>query len=65
MHLNELKKKISAALPEDHPLQKDVEEFQAEPHTELVHILEMIGDWKRGIRDWSEVQDVIDNIEIE
>jgi hypothetical protein len=61
--------KLEAALPKDHPLLADymvlaeggrqLTDTEQDYRDSVEHVFEVIEDWGRGIRDWSEVQDAI------
>lgn len=58
MHRNTFKEELKKALPEGHPLVDKVDEI-ATGTDGVDSIVDVIEDWKRGMRDWSEVENVI------
>lgn len=64
MTTNELKEKLSKVIPAEHPVWQILEGFdglkKATDIQDLVRatqsLTDSLDDWKRGIRDWSEVE---------
>lgn len=59
MHRNAFKEELKKALPEEHPLIDKFDQIDDHRETAVDSIVDVIEDWKRGIRDWSEVEHTI------
>jgi len=62
MHLNQLKEEAEKALPENHPFLEKFREWEPDPDYDFERLVSQLEDWERGIRDWSEVQDLISSL---
>jgi NAD-specific glutamate dehydrogenase len=62
---DELKHILEKVLPKDHPVLEHLDQpiKRATDVQDLVRttesVLEILEDWKRGIRDWEEVEEVL------
>lgn len=59
MHINTFKAELKRALPDGHPLVDKVDEIEGYDAPAFESVVDIIEDWTRGIRDWSEVDRVI------
>lgn len=59
MHLQQLKEEAKSVLPEGHPFLDKLLEWEPKPDEAFSIVVDSIEDWKRGMRDWSEVEDLI------
>lgn len=59
MHTKAFREKLVAALPEGHPLVEQFDAIEASHSKDIIDVFDVIDDWKRGIRDWSEVDRLI------
>lgn len=60
-----MQKELKTILPKDHPFVKKFDEYCNEPDMDMHSLVEVIEDWERGIRDWSEVREVLNNVKAE
>jgi hypothetical protein len=68
---NNLREELARVLPKDHPvLDKLDEEVEHVPDAHALMdsteaLVEVLQDWKRDIRDWSEVEEILDRARAE
>lgn len=62
MHLNQLKEELERVLPENHPFVQKFKDWEPSPDHDFERLVSQLEDWERGIRDWSEVRDLISSL---
>lgn len=60
-----LTEELKRVLPPDHPFIKTFEQQVKDPTDTLQSLIEVVDDWKRGIRDWNEVERKLDDVKHE